>query len=171
MTPQFEACFNFTIGMEGALSLDPNDRGNWTSGVIGEGTLKGTKYGISAASYPTVDIAALTPDEAQLIYARDYYTPIEGDAMPPGMALVMFDAAVNSSVQRSIKWLQEALGIAADGIIGPITRAHRAACDPVAVSAEMLARRSAFDGADPQWNLYGLGWSRRFVALARESVR
>ena len=171
MSPQFERCFNFTVGEEGALSLDPNDRGNWTSDVIGEGALKGTKYGISAASYPTVDIAALTPDEAQMIFARDYYTPIEGDAMPPTMALVMFDAAVNSGVRRSIKWLQEALDVPADGIIGPVTRAARAACDPVVISAEMLARRIAFDGSDPQWSLYGLGWSRRYVALARESAR
>ena len=40
---------------EGTLSLDPTDTGNWTGGAVGRGTLVGTKYGISAASYPTLE--------------------------------------------------------------------------------------------------------------------
>ena len=39
------------FGHEGGLSLDPNDRGNWTSGVIGKGELKGTKFGIASVFF------------------------------------------------------------------------------------------------------------------------
>ncbi len=41
---------------EGAYSTDRADRGNWTSGKVGEGLFKGTKYGISAMTYPNMDI-------------------------------------------------------------------------------------------------------------------
>ena len=42
------AALDETWGHEGGLSLDPNDRGNWTGGKKGSGELRGTKYGIAA---------------------------------------------------------------------------------------------------------------------------
>ena len=56
----FERAFEKLIDHEKGLSLDPKDRGNWTTGVIGKGELKGTKYGVSAMSYPHLDIRNLT---------------------------------------------------------------------------------------------------------------
>jgi lysozyme family protein len=44
----FDDAFKGLILIEKGYQDDPNDRGNWTSGVIGIGELKGTKYGISA---------------------------------------------------------------------------------------------------------------------------
>ena len=65
MTPLFLAAFNVTFAAEGeTLDRTPSDRGNWTSGVIGVGTLVGSKFGISAATYPTLDIPNLTRDGA-----------------------------------------------------------------------------------------------------------
>ncbi|MFC0406768.1 hypothetical protein [Roseomonas elaeocarpi] len=37
---------------ERGLSMVSTDPGNWTGGQVGKGKLKGTKYGIAAASYP-----------------------------------------------------------------------------------------------------------------------
>lgn len=63
----FKKAFELTVGHEGGYGNDKRDRGNWTTGVIGEGELKGTKYGVSAMSYPDYDIENLTLEQAEKI--------------------------------------------------------------------------------------------------------
>ena len=44
----FDKVFNRVIGHEGGFQNMHHDRGNWTGGKVGEGELKGTKFGLSA---------------------------------------------------------------------------------------------------------------------------
>lgn len=74
----FDAAFALTVGEEGGFSQDPRDGGNWTGGAPGKGSLRGTKYGISAASYPTLHIDALTLADAKAIYRRDFWGAVAG---------------------------------------------------------------------------------------------
>ena len=163
----FEQAFKVVVGEEGGFSDEPADPGNWTGGAVGAGVLRGTKYGVSAAAYPTVDIAALTPDAAQAIYRRDYWNRISGDALPPALALLVFDASVNNGVERAAQWLQAACGVAQDGVIGPQTLAAVAAraSDGAALCAEVVAERLLFMAALPTWRVFGTGWARRLCAL------
>jgi lysozyme family protein len=117
----FSACLNFTLSEEGLLSLDPHDPGNWTSGKPGVGLLNGTNYGISAAAYPYLDIKSLTKIQASAIYERDYWTPSHCPDLPLGVDCVVFDTAVNAGPGRAAKLLQAAVGVVADGDIGPVT--------------------------------------------------
>ena len=110
--------FDLLIINEGSYQCLKNDRGNWTSGKIGIGELKGTKYGISAMCYPNLDIANLTLDEAKAIYYRDYWLRCKCDKLPDCLSIAVFDFAVNSGIKRAIKTLQKVLGVAVDGIIG-----------------------------------------------------
>ena len=165
MDNTFTRAFAIVVGEEGGFSAEPDDPGNWTGGAVGQGALRGTKFGISAAAYPALDIAALTPDDARAIYRRDYWARIAGDALPPAVALLVFDAAVNNGPAQAARWLQAAAGVAADGDIGPATRAAVAAADPVTLAAEMLARRLLFMAALPGWREFGPGWARRLCAL------
>ena len=48
----FAAAIAMVLAHEGGFQGMPDDPGNWTGGRLGDGTLKGTKFGISAASYP-----------------------------------------------------------------------------------------------------------------------
>ena len=75
----FDRAFEETIGLEGGFSRDPDDNGNWTGGRKGLGKLKGTKYGISAAQYPSLDIESLTLHGAKEICRRDYWSPLRLD--------------------------------------------------------------------------------------------
>jgi Putative secretion activating protein len=70
-----------------------------------------------------VDIASLTQMEAKRIYRRDYWEFVSGDALPWPLSYFVFDAAVNQGVAPAIRMLQQALGVEADGIIGPQTLA------------------------------------------------
>jgi lysozyme family protein len=167
----FDSCFAIVVSTEGGLSLNPADPGNWT-GPGRTGTLRGTKWGISAASYPTLDIAALTIDAAKEIYRRDYYDKIAGDHLPPPLALIVFDAAVNSGVSRAARWLQTALGVHADGVIGPATLAaiEAQAGRGADLCAEVMARRMVFDASLPTFPTFGLGWCRRLARLPYQSL-
>lgn len=93
----FEFAFDIIVspGVEGGYSNNPTDPGNWTGGEAGKGILKGTKYGISAAQYPDLDIVNLTLDQAKAIYQRDYWEKCGCEAMPWERALCVFDASIN----------------------------------------------------------------------------
>ena len=119
----FAAWCAFLAPTEGGLSTDPDDPGNWTGGSKGAGELKGSKYGISAASYPALDIASLTLAEANQIRRDDYWTPVRGDDLPPALAFLVADAAYNSGVGEASRLLQASVGVAQDGDIGPVTMA------------------------------------------------
>ncbi|MGH7118159.1 MAG: glycoside hydrolase family 108 protein [Acetobacteraceae bacterium] len=172
MTPTFQTCVSWVIAWEGGYTDDAGDPGNWTGGAVGAGQLLGTKYGISAAAYPTMDIPNLTEAEAALLYARDYWTPVQGDSLPPALTMVVFDGAVNSGAAQSAEWLQVVLGVTMDGVIGPETLAAAAAYqpEPAELCWEVLAQRIAANGCDPNFAVFGLGWSRRTSALAFQAA-
>ena len=117
----FESSFELLIGNEGGYSKDPRDRGNWDSGRCNIGTLKGTKYGISAAQYPLENIADLTLERSKCLYKRDYWDKLNCDKMPTTIAFDMFDMAVNSGVKSAAITLQKTVHSFQDGVIGEQT--------------------------------------------------
>jgi lysozyme family protein len=128
----FGSALRKTLHVEGGLSLDPNDSGNWTGGAKGKGELRGTNYGISAAQYPNEDIANLSTERATFLYKRDYWTPLKLDEVRnETLQEKMFDMGVNMGIdtaaiilQRTINFLQPGeQDIDVDGIIGPQTLA------------------------------------------------
>jgi lysozyme family protein len=81
---------------EGGFQNAHDDRGNWTGGEVGKGRLLGTKYGISAMTYPGEDIENLTLERAKELYRRDFWGPAGCDAVPDALKFDVFDMAVNS---------------------------------------------------------------------------
>jgi lysozyme family protein len=117
----FNEAFEKLIGNEDGYQDNPNDRGNWTSGVIGIGELKGTKYGISAMSYPYLDIKNLTLEQAKEIYRRDFWGRFAALKLADGIQFMLFDAAVNHGPGNAVRMLQRAAYVIDDGHIGPVT--------------------------------------------------
>jgi lysozyme family protein len=151
---------------EGAtLSTDPSDGGNWTSGTEGVGELRGSKYGISAAAYPTIDFASLTLLAAQAIQIRDYWGPVGADTLPPPLAFLVADAAYMSGPRTAARQLQAMVGTVQDGTVGPITvhalQAKIASWGMDEVLAEWSARRVLFESGLPIWAGNKGGWVRR----------
>ena len=99
-----------TLAKEGGAKFTdvPNDKGG------------ATKYGISQAAYPNVDIRNLTEQQARDIYKRDYWDRVRGDDLTSQViAENIFDTAVNMGVRTASRLVQTMLEIqTADGIIG-----------------------------------------------------
>ena len=167
----FDAAFAELVDSEGGYSDDPQDPGNWTSGVCGKGECKGTKYGIAANTYGHLDIAGLTLDDAKAIYKCDYWDIWQFDGlsgeMPDSIKYELFDAAVNCGGSNARRFLQRALSLADDGKIGPITVAALDA----ALIANGVARIEMWIIAEKlehytnlsTWGRFGRGWSKRIV--------
>ena len=158
----FDKAFLKLIGHEGGLSLDPKDKGNWTTGIIGKGELKGTKYGISAMSYPHLNIQALTLDQAEDIYRKDFWG--QSDLIPDAVRFDFFDAAVNSGYVQSVKWLQRAAGASDDGVIGPKTLLAVRKSNPQQLAKRFNGHRLNAMTNMKAWDSQGKGWARRIAA-------
>ena len=170
----FEQAFGAVLGNEGGYDETHGDPGNWTGGGVGRGELRGTKFGISAAAYPDLDIASLAQADAEAIYRRDYWNRVAGDKLEPPLALLVFDAAVNNGCGRAARWLQMAVGAVADGMIGDQTlaavNAYLATRSGASLCAEFMAQRLVYMAALPTWHLFGLGWARRLCNLPYQSL-
>lgn len=121
----FNLSFNLTIQHEGGFQDNPGDHGNWTGGKINSGELKGTKWGISAAQFPDLDIKNLTEEQAMGIYESKYWQVLYNQIEEQVIANKLFDSGVLFGVETSVRLLQEVLqtgfSLLADGEFGPIT--------------------------------------------------
>ncbi len=94
------------IDLEGGLSLNKYDSGNWTGRKVGVGELKGTKFGISAASFPHEDIPNLTQGRATELYYEHYWLTAGCDQLENQLAFVHFDSAVQHGVSKAMELLR-----------------------------------------------------------------
>lgn len=175
MQPDFNAAFAATLGHEGGFTADPNDSGNWTGGAVGVGVLKGTKWGISAASYPQLDIKNLTIADAKAIYLRDWWNANGYQRFAShDVAAKVFDMAVNMGAGMAHTLLQLAARVFTPGleIDGKIGRDTVAAANKPPAADLLNAIRSA--AATYYWDLkrhnpakarYLAGWLSRAYAL------
>lgn len=129
----FEFALAVVLESEGGYVWDKNDPG-------GE-----TNWGISKRSYPHLNIADLTLDEAKAIYKADYWNAISGDILPAALAVVSLDIAVNHGPGRLHEWLGEA--------------PH----DAVSLSERRLEHYISLS----TWSTYSKGWSRRVFRTLR----
>jgi lysozyme family protein len=171
LTPaSFPRAFAVIVGEEGGYSATPWDPGNWTGGAIRQGQLRGTKYGISAAAFPLLDIQGLTLADARAIYLMRVWRPLALDDLPSDVALLVFDAAVHSGNSTSVRWLQRAVGAATDGLIGPATIAATLSCiqrrGVAGLQADLLTARMIFLAGLPTWPAFRAGWIARLFRLA-----
>ena len=153
----FDQSFQKLIGHEGGYVNNPADPG-------GE-----TKFGISRRSYPLEDIKRMTLDRAKVLYQRDYWGPAGCDAVPDGIKSDLFDTAVNSGVATAIRLLQNAVGAAPDGMLGPKTLQAINDMPAPRLVARFNGWRLAFMANTPQWDTFSRGWVRRIAANLKEA--
>lgn len=145
----FDQACDRLLGHEGIYVNHPRDPG------------KETKWGISKRSYPDLDIAALTRDEAKAIYKRDFWDRVHADQLPGGVAFQVFDFAVNSGIETAVRYLQRALGVADDGHWGPVSRGTAARMSEADIIMRLTAERLDFWTSLSTWPTFGRGWARR----------
>lgn len=155
----YDQAFDALIGNEGGYSFNANDPG-------GE-TMWGITARVARRNGYLGDMKLLSRDTAKGIYEHEYWAPARCDDLPPALRFQMFDAAVNSGVEQATLWLQRAVDVAADGVIGPATLAAVRAQDQVVVGILFDAQRLDFMTDRPTWGAFGRGWAKRIARNLR----
>ncbi len=174
MTDRFETCLAHVLAHEGGYVDHPADPGGATNMGITRRTLAEWR-GISPASaLDKQEVRALTREEAARIYRARYWERCAADEMAAGLDLAVFDFAVNSGPDRAVRMLQTLLGVAADGIVGPLTRAqlerqHAGGGTPGLVEA-LCKRRLEFLMSLSTFATFGRGWRSRVEAVRKTAL-
>lgn len=153
----FDTAFDLLLGYEGGFSDHAADPGGKTRYGVTEAVARQAGY--------TGDMRQLPVEMAKQIYLERYWKTISADDLPPGIRYTVFDAAVNSGPVQAIRWLQRALGVNADGVIGPKTMAAAYTQNMDALRMRMLAQRLRFMAGLPNWPAFSRGWAARIADL------
>ncbi|MGA0561683.1 glycoside hydrolase family 108 protein [Ancylobacter sp. VNQ12] len=161
----FDEALKRVLVHEGGYANHPADPGGATMKGVTQRVYDSWRRRQGKAPRAVRQIAA---DEVKAIYRAQYWDVIRADELPPGVDYFAMDGAVNSGPSQAVKWLQRALGVAADGQVGAVTLAAlKAHPDHDALIADMAKRRLAMLKGLKTWKTFGAGWSRRVAeALA-----
>lgn len=156
----------------GGWTLNRNDPGNWTGGKVGAGELRGTKFGIAANTYPTLDIRNLTREQADAIYIRDYWPKAWGNDWPEGFDQITYDATVNSGPGRGPLWTCRALGfLKADRSAPAKAKSLSADAKIAAIKNAVSKQRMGFLRALGSFQHFGKGWTGRCARMEAIGVK
>lgn len=152
----FKLALGWIFDAEGGDADHPDDRGGRT------------RYGISQAAYPNINVASLTRDHAAKLYERDYWLKACCDKLPAGLAIAHFDGAVQHGPTTAIRLLQRALGVQQDGVFGQITLAAALRQSGAAVTKLLAVRGLYYHDIvqnDASQRVFLKGWLHRLFRL------
>lgn len=169
METNYKAALAHILKSEGGFQNDPRDNGN----KLPDGRKGCTNLGVTQAVWEayvghkvsTADMKALTADKVAPFYKHKYWDAVYGDDLPSGIDYLAFDFAINAGAGRAIKTLQTAVGVTADGAIGPKTlQAVKAASSKELINKYTQAKEAFYRGL-PSFSIYGKGWLARTNAV------
>lgn len=160
MNTDWEKAIEFVLKEEGGENgeLVAHDKGGYT------------KFGISSAANPDIDVPNLTKDGAKQLYKDRYWHPCHCDELPSPLAIAVFDAAVNQGVGGAIRALQIALNVDVDGVMGDKTKAEAFKSGPVTLRRFMAQRMVRYTRAimkDNTQEAFIDNWSNRLMRCAQ----
>lgn len=174
-TRRFPDALAIVLAREGGYVNDPDDPG-------GE-----TNHGVTARVYarwrtrrglPARSVRLIQPAEIAAIYDAEYWDPVRGDELLRlgfGVALVVFDFAVNAGVVRATRLLQRTVGVSEDGAFGPATlRVLEAAAPDGFVAGYSRGREGFYErlaARRPPLRKFLRGWRKRVTIVEREAFR
>lgn len=166
----FEEALSFTLGVEGGVANVPGDRGGFTSHGITQATYDAWR---TTTGQEKRAVDEISDEEIRAIYLADFWHPCNCDALPPMLALAVFDMAVNSGPWNAKLTLQRALHVQQDGVIGPGTiaaaeRTPDAALEFIKARAGFIADEVA---ARPEQVKFLHGWVNRLLELCWQASR
>lgn len=139
-TGNFDQSLKFVLQFEGGFVNDPRDPG----GATNLGVTIGTLSNFIGKKATIADVKRLTPETVAPIYRQKFWDAVDGDDLPIGLDLAVFDFGVHSGPSRGIVSLQRVLGVADDGRMGPLTLAAAKRADTTLTVQRLSAERLAF---------------------------
>ena len=118
MQNNFKECLDLVLKSEGGYVNNPADPGGMTNlGVTKRVWEEYTGHGADEK-----EMRSLTPEKVAPLYEQKYWRPCYGEVLPRGLDYSLFTFGVNAGPGRSVKLLQQSLGLVCDGVVGPKVR-------------------------------------------------
>jgi lysozyme family protein len=157
MTKNFRDCLELVLKHEGGYVNHPSDPG----GMTNLGVTK--KVWEDWVGHPVTekDMRELTPALVGPMYEMKYWRTSYCEKLPRGLDLLVFSMAVNAGSGRSVKLLQDAIGVVADGVIGPNTMAKINEANVETLIDKFSEARTAFYKGLKTFPVFGKGWLNR----------
>ena len=152
----FDNAFNLLIGNEGGYvnnSADPGGETNW-----------GITRAVAVDNGYAGSMRLMPKETAKQIYKKMYWDKLQCDQLPFTVAFQLFDAGVNHGNSQAVKFLQRALSVVDDGVIGAKTIAATNALDDLQIVMLFNAERIEFYAALKTFSTFGKGWIRRVAS-------
>jgi lysozyme family protein len=167
----YQACLGRILAYEGGKVNNPKDPGGKTNQGVTQTTYNAW---LTTNGRPDMDVYNMPNADRDAIYKGEYWDRVQGDALPMGLDLVVFDAAVNSGPAQAIKWLQSAINspdVRVDGVMGVKTLAAIGnPSDTQDLVEEVCAHRLATLQQLKTWSTFGKGWSARIANVQKTAL-
>jgi lysozyme family protein len=157
MTKNFRDCLELVLKHEGGYIDHPKDPGGRTNlGVTQRVWEDWIGHEVDEKA-----MRALTPAIVAPMYEMKYWRTSYCEKLPRGLSLLVFSMAVNAGSGRSVKLLQDAIGVVADGVIGPNTMARINEANVETLIDKFSEARTAYYKGLKLFPVFGKGWTAR----------
>jgi len=167
MTKNFRDCLDLVLKHEGGFVDHPKDPG----GMTNLGVTK--KVWEEWVGHPVTekDMRELTPEIVAPMYEMRYWRTSYCEKLPRGLDLLVFSMAVNAGAGRSVKLLQDAIGVLPDGVIGPNTMAKINEANVETLIDKFSEARTAYYKGLKLFPVFGRGWLARTESERLEALQ
>ena len=157
MNGNFERCLALVLKSEGGYVNNPADPG----GITNLGVTKDTWEAYVGRTVDEAEMRGLTPNDVAPLYQRNYWDKVAANSLPVGVDYCLFDTAVNSGPSQAVKFIQRALNVVVDGVLGQQTIAAANQRDAAELIEQFCEERLQFMQSLSTWPTFGRGWQRR----------
>jgi len=162
----FRASLAAVLKSEGGNDDDPDDHGGRTSRGITQREYDAWRRERRLA---TLDVWKAPQSDIEAIYHEEYWNP-HCDLLPVGADFLLFNMAVNAGPDRGARILQRALGVTADGRVGPLTREAIRRVQPALLIENYSSASTAFYLGLHQPK-FTKGWLNRVAFVRRTALQ
>ena len=167
MTDNFEQCLALVLKHEGGFVNHLQDPG----GMTNLGVTKKVWEAYVGHEVDEAAMRALGPEDVTPLYKKNYWEKVKADRLARGVDYCVFDCAVNSGPSQAVKFIQRALNVTADGVIGALTIAAAEQRDPAELVEQFCEERLHFLQSLKTWPTFGKGWQRRVDEVKEMALR
>jgi lysozyme family protein len=166
MQSNWDNAFKMMLASEGGYVNHPSDPG----GMTNLGVTKRVWEEWTGKESNEAEMRALTPELVEPLYKKRFWDACRCDEMPSGIDYLVFDFAVNAGPGRSAKILQTAVGVPADGGIGPMTLAAVNSQEPDVLIEKFSQGKEDFYRSLGTFETFGKGWLNRVEQVKVKST-
>ena len=165
MIGNFKECLDLVLKSESGWVNNPQDPGGETN--LGVTKRVWEEY----VGHPVESLKKLTAKDVAPLYELKYWRPCYGEVLPRGLDFLCFSFGINAGCGRSVKLLQQSLGLIPDGIIGPrVMQKLRESNIADVIKGFSESRRNYYKSLKT-FPIFGRGWISRTDKEEQEALQ